>query len=275
MENSKSSFWISLASIGISLITLFYAYIKPNWIDSAKLELTPAKQLLITHLFGDIQLNKQFSIVNTGKREALINKMECFLVSENNYQISSYDDVYYISDPDYITNDKKSKFQLLNGITVWSSNGYGNGLFYVHHHDQNYLSDFQEVKDTFYSKMDKYKISNRKSNWDDTWFDSYKLSDTIMNKIKELQSPIESVFSKGTYFLCDRLITSEGNKIYQVYTFQLTDKEVKTLKKLVSEIEKQRNILLSQSVTVDLKLASTEDKNKIIKKVDEFIARNN
>lgn len=275
MENNKSSFWISLASIGISLITLFYAYIKPNWIDSAKLELTPAKQLLITHLFGDIQLNKQFSIVNTGKREALINKMECFLVSENNFEISSYDDVYYISDPDYITNDKKSKFQLLNGITVWSSNGYGNSLFYVHHHDQNYLSDFQEVKDTFYSKMDRYKMNNRKSNWDDSWFDSYKLSDTILNKIKELQTPIEGIFSKGAYFLCERLITSEGKKIYQVYTFQLTDKEVKTLKKLTSEIEKQRNIQLSLSVTVDLKLASSEDKNKIMKKVDEFIARNN
>jgi hypothetical protein len=100
MESNKSTFWLSVISIAISVITLFYAYIKPNWVDSAQLELTPfAKQLTITHSFGDIQLNKEFSIVNTGKREALINKLECFLVSEKNYTITSYDDVYYISDP--------------------------------------------------------------------------------------------------------------------------------------------------------------------------------
>ncbi len=275
MENNKSSFWISLVSIAISLLTLFYAYIKPNWIDSAKLELTPAKQLTITHFFGDLQLNKEFSIVNTGKREALINKMECFLVSEKNYEISSFDDVYYISDPDYITNDKKSKFRLLNGLTLWSNNGYANSLFYVHHQDQNYISNFQEVKDTFYSKIEKFKIANRKSSWDDSWFGNYKLNDTLINKIKELQAPIEHIFSNGTYFLCERLLSSEGDLTYQVYTFQLTDKEVKNLKKLSLEIEKQRNIQISQIVTVDLKLSSAEDKSKVIKKVNEFISKTN
>jgi hypothetical protein len=123
--------------------------------------------------------------------------------------------------------------------------------------------------------MERYKIKNRRNTWDDTWFETFKINDTILAKINELQSPISQIISNGTYFLCDKLTTSKGNIIYQVYTFNLADKEVKSLKKLTTEIEKLRNIQIAQAVTVDLKIASAEDTKKIIRKVDDFILNSN
>ncbi|HRH47924.1 MAG TPA: hypothetical protein PLP23_04220 [Panacibacter sp.] len=274
MEKSKSSVIISLISVLFSLISLYYAYLKPQWFDSSKFEFHPIKQLTITTSFGDLELKKYFSVVNTGQKEALIDKIDCYLIPEKTYNTYYYGDVFYIYDPDYYTNDRQTRFKILTGFTLWSNNGYETDLFYVNHHDENYITSYQDIRDTLARDKKTFK-DTAKTPWAPNVMDSFKISDALKTKIIEAQSQVEQILSVDTYFLCERLVTSEGKTLYQIYSFQLSDKNVNYLKKLGSEIFNQRNIQLARSVTVDLKMASQEEKNRIIKRIEEYDAKFN
>jgi hypothetical protein len=272
MENSRSSKTLSIISVAISLITLFFAYIKPQWIDKSKLTFFTSKYLTLSSYLGGISLQKNFAVVNTGERAALVNRVDCFMMPEKTLNISDFDDAYYLSSPDYANNDRVPRYNFLNGFTVWPNNGYEGGFYYSKHYDQNYLTSIQEIRDSVNSEQNIFNAN--RSSWTFNT-DSFQLSNLLKKKINETQFIVSQSLSSGTFFLCERLLTSDGGKLYQVYTFSLSNVNVEYLKKLPAEIVSKKNTNLMQSVTVDLKLASKEEKRRVINNVEEFIEKFN
>lgn len=268
MDNSKSSKIISVISVVVSVITLFFSYIKPQWIDKSKVNFFPSKYVAITLFLGDIQIRKNFGVTNTGKQGALVNKIDCFLIPEKTLSVYRFDDPFYVSNPDFITNDRQTRYNLLNGFTVWPSNGYEVELYYLQHHDQNYQKNFQDIRDSAAAELTRYR-SRSKSTWMHGT-ESFTLSHTVKNKVVESQMPLYEIISVGTYLLCERLQISEGYNLYQVYSFSISNADFESLKKFSAEVGSQNDVRISQTINADLKLASQEDRKRAIKSVEEF-----
>lgn len=282
-DNTKAN-RLSKIALAISAITLFFGYIKPQYIDKPEIELNSIKQLSIGYSFGAIQMNKNISLINLGNKAAIINKIECFLIFDKKSEILHFDEPFYIVAQDYLTNDHKSRFAQLNGITIWPNNGFSTDISYTSHKDQDEFFIYQEVRDSLQKEINSY-INERNGEMLPRAVDintnilqgsspfapyGYKISSILNEKIKELQIPFERIINNGTYFLCERITLSNEESITKIYTFQLTDREVKKLKTLMPEIIKLRDIETSQFVTVDIQQTSIEDRERILEKIKKY-----
>lgn len=284
MNNNTSANRLSIIALVISAITLLLGYIKPQFIDKPELELSSIKQLRIGYSFGAIQIHKSIGVVNLGNKAAVINKIECFLIFDKKNEILHLDEPFYIVAQDYLTNDRRPRFSQLNGFTIWPNNGFSTDIAYTSHKDQDDFSIYQEVRDSLQKEINCYNnvrngemlpraveintnILQGSSPFAPT---GYKISSILEEKIKELQIPFERIINNGTYFLCERITLSNEESITKIYTFQLTDREVKELKTLVPEIIKLRDIETSQFVTVDIQQASSEDCQRVLEKLKKY-----